>query len=146
MRESRSVASSLNILPSQNRVTVFNSVQYCKLLQLRSCVSLPHASTDWWRDYNTPDSSTYCKQLLFPIRDSRSINHCPQTEKWLSSKCGWGIRESNLSADNQGAKVLFPYPELLMKRFQAFKKLYPTRHTDGKGNVAETFHSAVRLV
>lgn len=78
-----------------------------------------------------PDSSTYWEQLTFPIRDSQSINHCPPTQKWLSSKCGLQIRESNLSADNQAAKVLFPYPGRLMKDFRVSKKLYSLVRMEG---------------
>jgi len=107
------------------------SAQYCKLLQLRGCVPPLHVSAEWRPDYSTPDSSTYWEQLTFPIRDSQSINHCPPTQKWLSSKCGLKIRESNLSADNQAAKVLFPYPGRLMKAFQVSKKLYSLVRMEG---------------
>jgi hypothetical protein len=107
------------------------SAQYCKLLQLRGCVSPLHVSVEWRPDYSTPDSSTYWEQLTFPIRDSQSINHCPPTQKWLSSKCGLKIRESNLSADNQAAKVLFPYLGRLMKAFQVSKKLYSPVRMEG---------------
>jgi hypothetical protein len=121
------------------------SAQYSKLLQLRGCVPPLHVSAEWRPDYSTLDSSTYWEQLTFPIRDSQSINHCPPTQKWLSSKCGLQIRESNLSAYNQAAKVLFPYPGRLMKAFRVSKNLYSLVRMKGVSSV-HIFQRAFRSV
>jgi hypothetical protein len=79
-------------------------------------------STGWRRDYSAAGT-----QLTLLIKDSRSINHCPSVGGRM---CG-----GNLSADNQAAKIpFFPYPELVMERFQASKIRYaPCSHLQFHG-------------